>query len=354
MPMTVNNHNSKRTQLRNSMLLTTVFCVVIAMMTSTLWPSPFYEHVLISLGYGYSAVVCSWVLERLFPKIKKAYLMLIAMVFSIGLGTLHASYWLTKYADFATLEALKPVVLLGLIFTAVCFYYFHTNEQRILSEQALEVAKRKQSEQEKALVLSQLSQLQSQIEPHFLFNTLANISALIELDSDKAKLMLEKLTDLLRGTLKTNRAPLIMLHQEIELLSAYLGIQQIRLGDRLTYEIDNQLNESISLPPLLIQPLVENAITHGIEPNANGGQITIRFAKKEEILKISISDNGLGLKETCSTKGSGMSLTNIKQRLHDLFDGSASLAIIENEHSGVRAEISIPIEKLTQLNGAYS
>ncbi|MUK28892.1 sensor histidine kinase [Aliivibrio fischeri] len=341
-------------QLVKSLLITTVFCVVIAMMTSNIWPSPFYEHVIISLGYGYSAVLCSFVLENNFPTLKKAYSTVLAMVLSITLGTFHASLWLNKYEDFATLEALQPIVLLGLIFTAICFYYFHATEKTMLAEQELALSKRKQLEQEKALVLSQLSQLQSQIEPHFLFNTLANISALIELDSNKAKLMLEKLTDLLRGSLKTNRNPLITIEQEIELLNAYLSIQQIRLGDRLTYEIDNQIIESISLPPLLIQPLVENAITHGIEPSAQGGQLMVQFKQENNQFIVVISDNGIGLESVLPSKGHGMSLNNIKQRLHDLFDGSASVRITENKDGGVNAELTIPLDKLLQLNREYS
>ncbi|MUI54488.1 sensor histidine kinase [Aliivibrio fischeri] len=341
-------------QLVKSLLITTVFCVVIAMMTSNIWPSPFYEHIIISLGYGYSAVLCSFVLESNFPTLKKAYSTVLAMMLSITLGTFHASLWLNKYEDFATLEALQPIVLLGLIFTAICFYYFHAAEKTMLAEQALALSKRKQLEQEKALVLSQLSQLQSQIEPHFLFNTLANISALIELDSNKAKLMLEKLTDLLRGSLKTNRNPLITIEQEIELLNAYLSIQQIRLGDRLTYEIDKQIVEPISLPPLLIQPLVENAITHGIEPSAQGGHLMIQFKQENNQFFVVISDNGIGLKSVSPSKGHGMSLNNIKQRLHDLFDGSASVRITENKNGGVNAELTIPLDKLLQLNREYS
>ncbi|TDM51560.1 sensor histidine kinase [Aliivibrio fischeri] len=340
-------------QLVKSLLITTLFCTVIAMMTSNIWPSPFYEHITISLGYGYSAVLCSFVLENNFPTLKKAYSTVLAMVLSITLGTFHASLWLNKYEDFATLEALQPIVLLGLIFTAICFYYFHAAEKTMLAEQALALSKRKQLEQEKALVLSQLSQLQSQIEPHFLFNTLANISALIELDSNKAKLMLEKLTDLLRGSLKTNRNPLITIEQEIELLNAYLSIQQIRLGDRLTYEIDKQIVEPISLPPLLIQPLVENAITHGIEPSVQGGHLMIQFKQENNQFFVVISDNGIGLKSVSPSKGHGMSLNNIKQRLHDLFDGSASVRITENK-DGVNAELTIPLDKLLQLNREYS
>ncbi|MFA0173288.1 histidine kinase, partial [Vibrio splendidus] len=104
--------------------------------------------------------------------------------------------------------------------------------QQLRADNELEVAKRRQADQEKVVVLSQLKQLQSQIEPHFLFNTLATINVLIESDSAKAKLMLEKLTDLLRVTLKNSRNEQSTIAQEVDLLDAYLNIQKIRLGER--------------------------------------------------------------------------------------------------------------------------
>ncbi len=340
--------------LMKSLLFTTAFCILIALTTSNIWSSPFYEHIIISFGYGYSAVLFLFMVERFFPRLNKFYTTILAMLMSITLGTINTSYWISKYDSFSTLEALQPVVLLGLIFTGFSFYYFHASDKAMIAEQALATAKRKQLEQEKALILSELSQLQSQIEPHFLFNTLANINALIELDSAKAKLMLEKLTDLLRGSLKINRQPLVTLQQEIDLLTAYLSIQQIRLDKRLTYQIDNQLTTSISLPPLLIQPLIENAIVHGIEPKSQGGSLLITFKQHNDNYHISVFDNGLGLNSPIVSQGHGISLNNIKQRLHDLFDGLASLTIVENTQGGVLAEVIIPVNKLSKLNQEYS
>ncbi|MEZ9418184.1 histidine kinase, partial [Vibrio sp. 10N.286.49.E1] len=113
-----------------------------------------------------------------------------------------------------------------------------TKGEQLRAENELEIAKRRQADQDKVVVMSQLKQLQSQIEPHFLFNTLATISVLIETDSAKAKLMLEKLTDLLRVTLKNSRTDQSTVSQEVDLIDAYLNIQKIRLAERLEFSIE--------------------------------------------------------------------------------------------------------------------
>jgi len=338
-------------EFSKSFIFTSLFCLIIAFLTSTVWPGDFHVHLLISFGYGYSALFSALTLERLLPRLSHLQSNLLALTSALIIGSLNATFWLNQYEKFSTLDSLKPVVFLGLIFTAICFYFFYAIEQKALSDKALEVAKRQQSEQEKALILSQLNQLQSQIEPHFLFNTLANIQALIELDPKKANTMLTKLTELLRGTLSINRSVLTNLEQETQLLSAYLDIQKIRLGERLNYQIDNQIDEVLSLPPFLIQPLVENAIQHGIEPSNKGGDIVISYAIKAQALVIEITDSGLGLQENCHTKGNGISLNNIQERLVNLFEGQANFSISENQLGGATSRLSIPLAQLNKLQG---
>ncbi|MFA0421931.1 histidine kinase, partial [Vibrio sp. 10N.222.54.A1] len=179
-----------------SFAFTTLFCVLIAITTHTIWGGGLTVNLAISFGFGYSAVGSSFVLVELFKRKSKAFDVGVSMVIAMTLGTLNAHYWLNGFFG-SNLSDLKSVILLGVIFCSVCYYYFYTREQQLRADNELEVAKRRQSDQEKVVVLSQLKQLQSQIEPHFLFNTLATINVLIESDSAKAKLMLEKLTDLL-------------------------------------------------------------------------------------------------------------------------------------------------------------
>ncbi|EGU46968.1 autolysin sensor kinase, partial [Vibrio ichthyoenteri ATCC 700023] len=270
---------------------------------------------------------------------------MISLTFSILLGSLNAWFWLNTYLG-SNLSDLLPVVMLGIIFSLMCFYYFYNREQMMIADKLLEETKRKQAEQEKALILSQLMQMQSQIEPHFLFNTLANISALMTQDVDKSRMMLEKLTELLRTTLANSRLSQTTVDDEIRQLSAYLAIQKIRLDERLKFDIsvDDKLTY-VPLPPMLIQPLVENAIKHGIEPKKAGGTINISFSEHQEKLKIQVKDNGIGLSDSAITKGHGVALNNIKQRVKGLYAQQGHVDITQPENGGFCVTISIPIGK---------
>ncbi|MEZ8606082.1 sensor histidine kinase [Vibrio sp. 10N.239.311.G01] len=326
-----------------SFAFTTLFCVLIAITTNTIWGGGFTLNLAISFGFGYSAVGSSFVLVELFKRKSKAFDVGVSMVIAMTLGTLNAHYWLNGFFG-SNLSDLKSVILLGVIFCSVCYYYFYTREQQLRADNELEVAKRRQSDQEKVVVLSQLKQLQSQIEPHFLFNTLATINVLIESDSAKAKLMLEKLTDLLRVTLKNSRTEQSTIAQEVDLLDAYLNIQKIRLGERLTFSIEtHEISDLQVIPPFLIQPLVENALTHGIEPKAAGGQVNIRITQQAQQLKIEVADNGAGLKTPSTNTGHGVGLSNIRQRIETLYGDKASLTITEPAEGGVASTILLPL-----------
>ncbi|MEZ9540524.1 sensor histidine kinase [Vibrio sp. 10N.222.55.A3] len=326
-----------------SFAFTTLFCVLIAITTNTIWGGGFTLNLAISFGFGYSAVGSSFVLVELFKRKSKAFDVGVSMVIAMTLGTLNAHYWLNGFFG-SNLSDLKSVILLGVIFCSVCYYYFYTREQQLRADNELEVAKRRQSDQEKVVVLSQLKQLQSQIEPHFLFNTLATINVLIESDSAKAKLMLEKLTDLLRVTLKNSRTEQSTIAQEVDLLDAYLNIQKIRLGERLTFSIEtHEISDLQVIPPFLIQPLVENALTHGIEPKAAGGQVNIRITQQAQQLKIEVADNGAGLKTPSANTGHGVGLSNIRQRIETLYGDKASLTITEHAEGGVVSTILLPL-----------
>lgn len=333
-----------------SFIVTTVVCAVIAAFTRTIWAGPYFQHLIISFGFGYSSILCTHVLAYFFPKLTTLVNSILSMGFAIVFGTANAHIWLSAYSGYDASSGLLPVLILGIIFTGVCFNYFYHYEQKLIAEAELEKVKRKESEKEKALVLSQLSQLQSQIEPHFLFNTLANIAALIDNDSGKAKAMLNSLTELLRANLRNSRESLTSVEHELEMLSAYLGIQKIRLGERLDYEIDcDGALKGMQLPPLLIQPLVENAISHGIEPKPEGGKVNIRLSQSGDTsLMIVVDDSGQGISDK-GIAGHGIGLSNIRNRLEMLFENSAELSIKEKATGGVEVRISIPIEGLNLL-----
>ncbi|MGF1697059.1 histidine kinase [Vibrio lamellibrachiae] len=346
-----NDHvnNAPESSAIKSIIFTSLFCLVIAIATTLIWPGPFTKHCLISFGYGYSAVFSALIVGRLFPDLGLRWVNVFSLSTSMILGTSNAAFWLEQDSNFNNFYKLKPVIFLGFVFTAICFLYFYIYEQKLLAQKELEKAKRKQAEQEKALVISQLKQLQSQIEPHFLFNTLANINALIEQKPKDAQLMLEKLTDLLRGTLKVNRQENTSISGELDLIDAYLRIQQIRLGERLSYKIENRLDQDVGFPPLLLQPLVENAIQHGIEPKAEGGSVSIEIEEVQGTVVISVRDSGIGLMIESANVGHGIGLENIRQRLQALFVDRASFVIIENAEGGVTAKLNIELMDLKSL-----
>lgn len=331
-----------------SLLFTSIFCTIIAFATQSIWPSALFEHLAISFGFGYSAVLSAHLISWMNPMLSLRIVNLYSLIAAMLLGTSNAYLWLNKYPDFSTVQDMKSIVFLGFLFTGACFFYFYAHEQKLVAQKELEKAKRKQSEQEKALLLSQLRQLQSQIEPHFLFNTLANVSALIEHEPKSAQRMLEKLTELLRGTLKSSRGDSSTLSGELGLIHAYLDIQKIRLADRLDFQIENQLTGERSLPPMVLQPLVENAIQHGIEPNVTGGSIHVVAFEKEGQLLITVEDSGVGLGQESSHTGHGVGIANTKQRLSGLYGDEASLSISESTNGGVLVKVRLPSMQINQ------
>lgn len=322
--------------------VTTVFCLFIAAMTFSFWGGTFYIHVLMSFGFGYSAITFSWLMNRLFPTMSRLTKIVFSLTACVLFGVINAQFW--QGEDFGIAEVL-PIGLMGLLFSAMCFFYFYSREQQAIAQRELESIKREKAEQERALLLSQLKQMQSQIEPHFLFNTLANISALMSQDVDKAKLMLEQLTALLRATLKSSREEHTTIDDEIALIEAYLGIQQIRLGQRLRYQIE--VEEGLGgtkIPPMLLQPLIENAIIHGIEPKRESGAVNLQIKRAQQRLQIEVRDTGVGLNHVSGHMGSGVGLSNLKQRIETLFAGQGEVFINESAQGGVCVRLSLPME----------
>lgn len=330
-----------------TLLFTTLFCAFIAVITASIWSAPYYENLMISLGYGYCAVFMSWGLERFVPKLAQQRTLSLAITLSaaVALGTVNAYYWVSKYPGFDVWNGIKPIFFLGIIFTSICFYFFHAQEQKMRLQQALEQTKREQIEQEKALIESELKQLQSQIEPHFLFNTLANVSVLVDANPEQAKVMLDKLTTLLRASMTGHRSSHVTIASEMKLLEAYLAIQGTRLGDRLTATFDiSDAARNVMIPPYLLQPLVENAIKHGIEPCVKGGSIAIEAQNKGNQCVLKVVDNGLGLSVNSDNTGHGIGIKNAKSRLNAMYQGRATLTITENVQGGVTATITLPLD----------
>lgn len=199
---------------------------------------------------------------------------------------------------------------------------------------------------EKQLARAQLRLLQAQIEPHFLFNTLANVLSLIDVNPGKAKEMLERFIAYLRSSLAISRQEQSTLAREEEMLRNYLTLLQIRMAERLTYSI--QVDPELSahpFPPMLLQPLVENAIKHGLEPKIEGGFVSIRVWREGDRMKVDVHDDGLGFAaKTSMQDGSGVGLSNLRERLAVLYDDEASLTI-EDAQPGTRVHLNLPYQR---------
>jgi signal transduction histidine kinase len=194
---------------------------------------------------------------------------------------------------------------------------------------------------ETQLAQSQLQALRMQLQPHFLFNTLNAISALALADPLQARLMIARLSDFLRLTLEERHAPQVPLSRELEFLACYLGIQQVRFQDRLSTELDvDDDTLAAAVPNLILQPLVENALRHGLQDKPGAGVLRISTRRDGDHLQLRVDDDGLGLPPAGTLEGIG--LGNTRSRLQMLFGDAAWLELSAIPGGGTRAEVRLP------------
>jgi sensor histidine kinase YesM len=240
-------------------------------------------------------------------------------------------------------------LLLGLVFGAIAAGFFWLRERNTNLEQELQARELARLEAEKQGLAAQLRLLQAQVEPHFLFNSLANVAALIEADPKLAGRLLDALIRYLRASLARTRAEGGSLGDEVGLLTAYLDVLKIRMGERLQYvfDIDPELL-SQEFPPMLLQPLVENAIRHGLEPKVGSGMLRVTGRSRDGRIALTVADDGVGLAQTgVATSGTGLGLTNIRARLAALFGPAGQLTIRAEVGAGVTATLVIPLQAVT-------
>lgn len=188
---------------------------------------------------------------------------------------------------------------------------------------------------------AQLEALQAQLHPHFLFNTLHCISALMHRNVEDADEMLVRLCDLLRVTLQRPRRAEITLEDELVMLERYLSIMELRFPNRVRVSIDVPLElRTMVVPALLLQPLVENVLQHGLDESGGATEVLVSVARANEILTLRVLDNGRG--PVRNTTGFGLGLENTRRRLQTLYRGEASLQIRAVEPSGTEVSLSVP------------
>jgi LytS/YehU family sensor histidine kinase len=200
------------------------------------------------------------------------------------------------------------------------------------------------------LAHAQLQALQRQLQPHFLFNSLHTIAALVHRDVNAADAMIERLGDLLRMTLNAGDEAEVSLGRELEHVGHYVAIEQANMGQRLVVSVDAEPGTlSAAVPALLLQPLVENAVRHGLAPRADGGHVRITAWRIDGTLAITVQDDGLGIQEGVKTAGIG--LENTRQRLRQLYGDRHSFVIESPPDGGVAISIRLPWKRAADRAG---
>ena len=330
-------------------LQTTAFCLAVSAIQFTLQPQWSYD---IPLVYSLCIGLIVWLVidfgRHLWPSAAATgwpagaaglLLPLGGIVVGYVLGTLAGDQWF-GWSSWATqprsqmLASVVVTVLAGVAGT----YYFYARSRQLYMEQRMAETQRQANE-------SRLRLLESQLEPHMLFNTLANLRALIAVDPVRAQTMLDHLIAYLRATLSASQAGTHTLDQEFARLRDYLELMAVRMGPRLHYtlELPDTLRQ-VSVPPLLLQPLVENSIQHGLEPQVQGGSITVRAFAAAGVLTLEVADTGKGLDPATSpADGKGFGLRQVRERLATLYGAAAAIEFVAGRAGGTRASITIPL-----------
>jgi len=222
--------------------------------------------------------------------------------------------------------------------TVLCLISFNLHWWRIFVMQGRE------RELRELAVSAQLAALRAQVNPHFLFNSLNSIAQLISTDPVKAEACVERLADIFRYMLTRTQAEFVPLAEELEFAEAYLDIERARFGEDLvvTEEIDEQAR-SLLLPGLILQPLVENAVKHGISQKIGGGSVLIRAALEEDTLRLTVHDTGVGIRSRGSVFDRGVGLRNVRDRLVKLYGPEYAPAIQTGDGEGTTVTLRIPV-----------
>jgi two-component system, LytTR family, sensor kinase len=194
------------------------------------------------------------------------------------------------------------------------------------------------------LAEAKLAGLEARLRPHFLFNTLNTIAALIREDPAGAEAMVGQLSDLLRASLKADPTREIRLDEEMQLAEQYLAIQQVRFQDRLQVSLDaSESARRAFVPQLILQPLVENAVRHGIAPRESGGSVWVRAEQPNGRLRITVEDDGVGVTDAPSpTAGTGLGLDSVRSRLAHLYGAEQSVVVLPRGSGGTRVVLEMP------------
>ena len=339
-----------RDMLRHG-LITAVFCCIIATALSLTGHGngSWSDHLVYSLSIGLISWFCidagrlvlSGHNEILWPHGLRG-IALVATGVTIGFvaGNLIGDAWMGAptfdFLEFAGHKLATGAVITIAASVGVCYFFFSLGKSKHMQSQ-LDLAQRDATE-------ARLRLLETQLEPHMLFNTLANLRVLIPVDPPRAVAMLDRLNSYLRMTLNGSRALAHPLSAEFDRLGDYLELMSVRMGERLRYTLDlpDELRD-LPVPPLLLQPLVENSIRHGLEPKVEGGEIIVRARRDAGRLVIDVSDTGVGLDAALPSEGSGFGLGQVRERLATVYGAQGQVRLAAAPAGGTCATLSFPL-----------
>ena len=199
------------------------------------------------------------------------------------------------------------------------------------------------SELEREALEARLHLLQAQVAPHFLFNTLANVQALVDAGSPQASAVLASLTAYLRAAVPRLHGPVPTMAAELQLVETYLELMHMRMPDRLRFSLEiDEAARGLRCPPMTLLTLVENAVRHGVDPSEDGGEIVVEGRRRGDRCLVRVADTGLGLSQGAGGLGTGLS--TLRERLRLSFAGAVRMQLVEQEPHGVRAELDFPAE----------
>ncbi|MGC2236163.1 MAG: histidine kinase [Pyrinomonadaceae bacterium] len=317
------------------------------------WVQAFGQIVLATYVWAFLTPPIFW-LGRRFPieRPKIVSRLAIHFVFSVFFGVLNTILWHVALMSIFRGESLPAILketfastgaFLNNVTNAIVFYI------AILAFNHAMRYSRKYRDREFRLQQAELEALKTQLHPHFLFNTLNAISALVYVSPPEATKTISQLSDLLRLTLHNDKAQEVTLKEELDFLRKYLQIHQTLLQERLEVEwrIEPETLDAL-VPNMILQPLVENSIRHGIAPKEDGGRIEVFSRRLNRELLIEIKDNGLGSESNYENKDGGIGLVNTKARLKHLYGEAQSFEISTPENGGWRVSVSLPFRGQTQ------
>jgi two-component sensor histidine kinase len=332
--------------LPKNILYTAMFNTVIAaLLTAVGFGGGFGVNLVYSQCIGLSACLLSDGTRRLlWPNRRAPIALLLPLLIAAMLLAWLGGTWLAAlllgdpWRAQAYLTSLVITAAAG--FVAVLYFWEREKVADLEAQAALQKSRAEAIERQAAQ--ARLALLQAQIEPHFLFNTLANLHALIGAEPARAQAMLSHLNDFLRASLSAARNERNTLAEEFALLRDYLELLSIRMGARLAFRLDlPQELAQTQVPPMLLQPLVENAVKHGLEPKPEGGEVTVVARREGGLIVLQVGDTGMGF-AAAATSGTNVGLAHLRERLAAIYGAAASLAISENPQGGVDVTLKLP------------